>query len=84
MLWPTGRQQQPDQRDHDVQSEVGQRLVRARVDVERDRNEEGCRRQSENRPAQLHPPTPAGIRDRERRRYGLHHLGLAVSVIGRA
>ena len=84
MLWPTGRQQQRDQRDREVQSEVGQCLVRAGVDVERRGDEQGCRRQSKDRPAQLHLPTPAGIRDGERRRDGFHHLGLAVSVIGRA
>ena len=53
-----------DQGENDVDSQVDERLVGARVQVERECGDEDGGRQSEDRPAQPHPPRRDGRRER--------------------
>ena len=65
MLGPTRRQQDPDQRQNDVDAQVRKRLVRPGGNVERQRDEKDGTRQSEDGPAQLHPTPLTRTRDCE-------------------
>ena len=84
MLGPPRRQQDPDQRQNDVDCQVGKRLVRPGGNVERERDDKDNARQSEDGPAQLHPTPLTCTRDGDASRHSLHHLGLAVCLISRA
>ena len=86
MLGSACRQQEADQRENDVDSEIDERLVgpgcagRARVATT---NTGG--RQSEHRPPQLHPPLGAERSgQRARHRQAVHHIDLSIRAIDRA
>ena len=85
MLGPARRQQEPDQRENDVASEIDERLVGARVQVERERDDEPGGRQGEHGPPELRPPPGTEGRDDDaRRRQAVHHTNLLIRAINRA
>ena len=83
MLGPPRRQQDPDQRENDIDSQVRKLPVRPGCNVKRQRDEKDSTRQSEDGPAQLHPTPLTCTRDCDCG-HRLHHLGLAVCLIIRA
>ena len=84
MLGPPRRKQDSYQRENDVDSQIGNCLVGARGNIERERNDKDRACQSEDGPAELQPPIPTSTRDRGCSRNGLNHRGLAVFLIIRA
>ena len=85
MLGPARRQQEADQRENDVASEIDERLVGARVQVERERDDEPGGRQGEHGPPELRPPPGTEGRDGDARlRQGVRHMDLSIRAIDRA
>ena len=84
MLRPARRQQEADQRENDVASEIDERLVGARVQVERERDDEPGGRQGEHGPPELRLPGTEGRDGDARLRQGVRHMDLSIRAIDRA